>query len=113
MNEIPTKVTQRLEARTPNTAECPDTPHRHEWVKRPPELTLGTKRGVVYDASAAGVVEISEEALSQLLRMAGFVPKARRERSADYLVSTPRGMPRGVFTEPLPEHPDDEPGSRP
>lgn len=100
---------ERLEARTPNTEDCPDQRHQHQWVKRPPELTVGAKAGIQYVVSAAGVVEISEEALSQLLRMAGFVPRTERERPPDYLVSTPRDMPRGIFTEPLPEEPPEVP----
>lgn len=101
-------MTDRLEQRTPNTEHCPDAAHEHQWVKRPPELTVGTKLGIQYAVSAAGVVEISEEALAQLLRMAGFVPRNRHERPPDYLVSTPRDMPRGIFTEPLPEGPEPE-----
>lgn len=64
----------RLEARTPNTTDCPDARHEHRWVKRRPELTLGEDRRLAYDAAADGTVVISEEALSRLLRMAGFVP---------------------------------------
>jgi hypothetical protein len=93
----------RAEDRTPNTRDCPDTEHTHQWVKRPPELTEGAKLGVAYTANADGTVVFSEEALSELLRMAGFVPRAqdRGRRPDRFLVSTPRDMPHGVFDKPL------------
>lgn len=68
----------RLEERTPNTAACPDLEHRHEWRKRRPELTEGRDRFLSYVATVDGTVVISEEALSQLLRLAGFTPEETR-----------------------------------
>lgn len=65
---------RRLEDRTPNTADCPDAIHQHVWRRRRPELTEDVDRRVAYDADARGGVQISEEALAQLLRMAGFEP---------------------------------------
>lgn len=66
--------TDRLEQRTPNTADCPDAEHQHWWRERRPELTDGTDRFLEYLAARDGTVVLSEEALAQLLRMAGFEP---------------------------------------
>jgi hypothetical protein len=68
---------RRLEERTPATRDCPDAIHAHTWRRRRPELTEGTDRLVAYDAGPDGSVTISEEALSRLLRMAGFEPEER------------------------------------
>lgn len=66
----PSEVTRR-EARTPDTRDCPDVGHPHRWARPSP---LGVAMVVAYDVAADGTVTLSEEAMSQLLRQAGFEP---------------------------------------
>lgn len=68
------RPSQRLEPRTADTRDCPDEAHQHRWHR--PELMAGTD--VAYTADARGQVAITEEALTRLLRGAGFVPEVSR-----------------------------------
>lgn len=58
----------RAEPRTHDTATCPDVAHRHTWSRRR-HCDVAS-----FDVDAAGVVQITEEALTGLLRAAGFHP---------------------------------------
>lgn len=71
---LPPAEPRRMEARSPNTRDCPDVGHGHRWRRRRPELSLGVDQFVTYDAAADGSVVLSEEALAQLLRQGGFEP---------------------------------------
>lgn len=65
----------RLEQRTRHTSDCPDEPHHHCWVV--PQVTAPGRVAVSridYHADPRGRVEISEEALAELLEQAGYTP---------------------------------------
>lgn len=65
----------RAEPRLPDTKDCPAASHEHHW-------RLGADRIIRYHATEHGVVSMTEEALTELLRLAGFTPDFNHPQEA-------------------------------
>lgn len=68
----------RAEPRNTDTTQCPEENHNHSWRKPAPLQINGPDRVLNYSADAHGVVLLTEEALTELLRLAGFEPEEAR-----------------------------------